>query len=79
LDLRLGQLIDDAKLYKKRKHPTKGEKKKQGTCTKVQASKQPKRGGPPGGKVTTMYRTLLQSCEAYQLKKGEVKLIKLQA
>jgi hypothetical protein len=34
----------------KRKHPRKGEKKKQGTRTKVQASKQPKRGGPQGGR-----------------------------
>ncbi len=30
--------------FKKRKHPKKGEKKKQGASTKVQASKQPKRG-----------------------------------
>jgi hypothetical protein len=34
----------------KRKYPRKGEKKKQGARTKVQASKQPKRGGPQGGK-----------------------------
>jgi hypothetical protein len=38
-----------AKFYK-RKHPRKGEKKNQGARTKVQASKQPKRDGPPGGK-----------------------------
>jgi hypothetical protein len=34
----------------KRKHPRKGEKKKQRARTKVQASKQPKRGVPQGGK-----------------------------
>jgi hypothetical protein len=45
----------------KRKHPRKGEKKKQGAKTKVQANKQPKRGSPPGGKGTTKNRTLLQS------------------
>jgi hypothetical protein len=39
----------------KRKHPRKCEKKKQGARTKVQASKQPKRDGPQGGKGTTMY------------------------
>jgi hypothetical protein len=37
----------------KRKHPRKGEKKKQWAKTKVQASKQPKRGKPPRGKGTT--------------------------
>jgi hypothetical protein len=30
----------------KRNHPRKGKKKKQGARTKVEASKQPKRGGP---------------------------------
>jgi hypothetical protein len=39
----------------KRKHPSKGEKKKLGTRTKVQASIQHKRGGPQGGKGTTKY------------------------
>jgi hypothetical protein len=39
----------------KRKHPSKEEKKKLGTRTKVQASIQPKRGGPQGGKGTTKY------------------------
>jgi hypothetical protein len=42
----------------KRKHPRKGEKKKQGARTKVQASKHPKRGRPQGGKGTTKNRTL---------------------
>jgi hypothetical protein len=37
----------------KRKHPRRGEKKKQGARTKVQASKQPNKGGPQGGKGTT--------------------------
>ncbi len=36
----------------------KGEKKKQGARTKDQASKQPKRGGPQGGKGTTKNQTL---------------------
>jgi hypothetical protein len=36
--------------FVKRKHPRKGEKKKQWARTKVQASKQPKRGKPQGGK-----------------------------
>jgi hypothetical protein len=54
----------------KKKHPTKGEKKNQEARTKVQASKQPKRGGPLGGKGTTKYQNLHQSLEAYPLKKG---------
>jgi hypothetical protein len=33
-----------------RQHPRKGEKKKKGTCTEVQASKQPTRREPQGGK-----------------------------
>jgi len=47
----------------KRKHPREGEKKKQGVRTKVQANKQHKKGGPPGGKGTTKNpnpQTLLQ-------------------
>jgi hypothetical protein len=56
----------------KRKHPSKGEKKKLGTRTKVQASIQPKRGEPQGGKGTTKYWNLNQLLEAYQLKKGKV-------
>jgi len=35
-----------------RKHPRKGEKKKQGARTKVQASKQPNKGGSQGGMGT---------------------------
>jgi hypothetical protein len=45
----------------KRKHPRKGEKKKQGPRTKVQASKQPKRSGPQGGKGITKDQNLHQS------------------
>jgi hypothetical protein len=41
--------------FLKRKHPTKGEKKKQGPRTKIQASKQPKRVGPQGGKGIIKY------------------------
>jgi hypothetical protein len=48
-------------IRKKKKHPRKGEKKKQGARTKVQASKQPNRGGPQGVKGTTKNRTLHQS------------------
>jgi hypothetical protein len=52
------------------KAPQKRERKRnKGARIKVQASKQPKRGGPQGGKGTTKYRQWL---EAYQLKKGEV-------
>jgi hypothetical protein len=47
-------------------------KKKQGARTKVQASKQPKRGRPQGGKGTTKNQTLHQLREAYQLKRGKV-------
>jgi hypothetical protein len=47
-------------------------KKKQGARTKVQASKQPKRGRPQGGKGTTKNQTFHQSHEAYQLKRGKV-------
>jgi hypothetical protein len=64
-----------AKLYKK-KAPKNGREK--GPMTKVQASKQPKRGRQ-GGKGPTKNRTLHQSHEAYQLKREEVNLIKLQA
>jgi len=39
----------------RRKHPRKGEKKKQGARTKVQPSKQPKRGRPQRGKGTIKY------------------------
>jgi hypothetical protein len=44
----------------KRQHPRKGEKKKQGARTKVQASKWLKGGGPQGGKGTTNYQNLHQ-------------------
>ncbi len=61
--------------FKKRKHPRKGEgKKKQRARTKVQASRQPKRGMPQrGNKGTTKYRNLHQLHEAYQLKEGRSK------
>jgi hypothetical protein len=62
-----------------KKHPRKGEKWKQGVRTEVQASKQPNKGGPQGGKGTTKNWTLHKSHEANQLKKGEVNLIKLLA
>jgi hypothetical protein len=39
----------------KRKHPRKGYKKKQRERTKVQASKQPKRGVPHGEKGSNKY------------------------
>ncbi len=56
-------------------HPRKGEKKKQVARTKVQASKQPKRGRPQGGKGITKYPNLYQSFEAYQLKEGDICLV----
>jgi hypothetical protein len=40
----------------RKEHPKKIEKrKKQGIRTKVHTSKQPKKGGPQGGKGTTKY------------------------
>jgi hypothetical protein len=63
----------------KRKHPRKGQEKKQGPRTKVWASKQPKRGGPQGAKGTPKNQTLHQLPEEYQLKRHEVNPIKLQA
>jgi hypothetical protein len=56
-----------AKLYRK-KAPLKGEKRKQGARTKVQASKQPSKGGPQGGKGTTKNWTLHQLHEANKKK-----------
>jgi hypothetical protein len=41
-----------------RKHPRKGEKRKQGARTEVQASKQSNKGVPQGGKGTTTNQTL---------------------
>ncbi len=51
-----------AKLYRK-KAPKKGIEKEEGARTQVQASKQPKRGEPQGGKGTTKNRTLHQTHE----------------
>jgi len=76
--INLKQLKNPVKLIK-RKHPRKGEKNKQGARTEVQASKRPKRSRPQGRKGTTEYRNLHQLLEAYQVKKGEVNPIKLQA
>ncbi len=45
----------------KRMHPRKGEKKKECWRTKVQASKQPKRGMPHREKGTTKYQNLHKS------------------
>jgi hypothetical protein len=41
----------------------------------VQASKQPERGGPQGGEVTTKNGTLHQWHEAYQLKRWEIQIV----
>jgi hypothetical protein len=51
--------FDDETLsnFIKRKHRRKGEKKKQGTRTKVQASKQPQRGGATRRKEREPLRT----------------------
>jgi len=54
----MGKWWNPAKLYEKKSTQRKGEQKKQGARTKVQASKQPKRGGPQGGKGTTKNQTL---------------------
>ncbi len=50
--------------FYKKKTPKKGREKKK-TRTKVQATKQPKRGGPQGGKGTSEYQNLHQLLEAY--------------
>jgi hypothetical protein len=75
----LDSFDDTLQNFIKRKHPKKGEKKKQRARIKVEARKQPKRGAPHGGNGITKYKNLHQSFEAYQLKKGEVSPIKLQA
>ncbi len=65
--------LDDETLpnFIKWKRPRKGGKKKQGASTKVQASKQPKRGEPQGGNGTTKNWTLQQQLhEEHQLKTG---------
>ncbi len=54
-------------------------RRNKGQRAKVQASQQPKRGGPQGGKRTTKNPTVHQLHEAYQLKRGKVHHIKLQA
>jgi hypothetical protein len=64
----------------KRKHPRKGEEKEQGAKTKkCRQANSPKEASHKGGKGTTKNPTLHQSHEAYQLKRGKVNLIKLQA
>ncbi len=47
------KLWNPDKLYKKKAPKERERKKKQGAKTKVQASKQPKRGQPQGGKGIT--------------------------
>jgi hypothetical protein len=57
--------------FTERKHRRKGEKRKQGARTEVQAIKQPNKGGPRGGNGATKNQTLHQSHEANPLKKVE--------
>ncbi len=73
--------IDDETLLNLilKKHPRKGEKRKQGSKIEVQPSKEPNKGEPQGGKGTTKNWTLHKSHETNQLKKGEINLIKLLA
>jgi len=61
-----------AKLYKTESTPERKRKRNKGQGPKSK----PKRGEPPGGNETTKNSTFHQSHEAYQLKKGEVNLIK---
>jgi hypothetical protein len=65
--------------FRKRQHPRKGERKKQGARTKVQASKQPKEAGHKEEREPLIIKTSTKSHDAYQLKKEEVNMIKLQA
>jgi hypothetical protein len=58
------QMMKPCQTFIKIKHPRKGQKRKTRT-SKVQASKQPKRGRPQGGKGTSKYQNLHQSLEAY--------------
>jgi hypothetical protein len=76
-DLRLGQLIDETlPNFVKKKAPKKGrEKETRGLYQSPGKQIAQKRWATR----TTKNRTLLQSYEAYQLKKGEINLIKLQA
>ncbi len=61
----------------KKKAPKKGrENKKQGARTKVQASKQPKRGRPQGRKGTTKYSNFHQSAWSISTKERGGKLDK---
>ncbi len=62
-----------------KKAPKKGREKEKGARAKVQASKEPNKGGPQGEKGTTKNWTFHKSHEANRLKKGEVNLIKLLA
>jgi hypothetical protein len=69
-------MMKPANLYKK-KAPKKGrENKKQGARTKVQASKQPKRGRPQGRKGTTKYCNFHQSAMSISTKERGGKLDK---
>jgi hypothetical protein len=72
------KMTNPAKLCRK-KEPKKGRERKQGTRTEVQASKQPNKGGPQGGKGATKNRSLHHSHEANQLQKGKVNPMKLLA
>jgi hypothetical protein len=62
------KMINSAKLYRK-KAPKKGRERKKGARTEVQASKQPNKGGPQGGKGSTKYRRLHHSMKQINYKK----------
>jgi hypothetical protein len=62
----------------KRKHPKKEELKKTRGHGQGPSKQIAQKGRSQGGKGTIKYQNH-QSCEAYQLKKGEANLIKLQA
>jgi hypothetical protein len=63
------KMINPAKLYRK-KAPKKGRERKQGARTEVQASKQPNKGGPQGGKGATKNRSLHHSMKQINYRKG---------
>jgi hypothetical protein len=65
------------KLYKKKAPIERERKRNKGQGSKFKQASQPKWVGSQGGKGTTKNRILHQSCEACQLKRGEVNPIKL--
>jgi hypothetical protein len=71
----VSKMMKPCQNFIEKKHPRKGEKRKQGARIQVWASKQSNKGRPEGGKGTTKKRTFHQLHEANRLKKVKVNLI----